>query len=147
MPPVATPARLPEPRLLPCTRVGLHSPISQGWPEGPECCPLLPTTSLSSPSPVFLVLDTLLHHIVLTLSFALSSLSCLPVDNTAHGSREASRTAAKSILSRTQKGCLPGCGPSCPVTPGSKDNWRGELPLWFLERVHLLWAPHQYLHN
>lgn len=54
-------------------------------------------------------------------------------------SRDTSMTAAKSILSRTQNGCLPGCGPSCLGAPESKGD--GEMPLWFLERFHSLSAP------
>lgn len=72
--PAATLACQPEPRLLWRARVGPHSPASQGWPEGPECLPLLPC---SPHSLVFFVPALLLgpHHPHFELCFLLSLLS------------------------------------------------------------------------
>lgn len=60
VPPAAAPVCLPEPRSLQTFSVGLHSPSSRGWPEGPDCRPRF-RPQPPSPSPVFPVLAILLH--------------------------------------------------------------------------------------
>lgn len=129
---------LPEPRLLWRARAG-HSPISP-WGLRDQCTAVL-SRSQSCPH--------LTNHTSVPASssphFPLYSRPVCLETMQAVGSRDTSGTAAKSVLSRTQKGCLPGCGLSCRGAPASKGA--GEMPLWFLERFHPRSAPHQHLHN
>lgn len=122
MPPAAALACVPEPRLPRRARASLAlPPVKRDLRD--QCTATL-SWSQSCPPHTSHISDPTSSSVLPSLfSFCLETVQ-------PGGSRDASRTAAKSILSRTQKGCLPGHGPSCPGAPEPKGDRNAFCSSW-----------------